>query len=85
MKIDASTYPQAGDEGKIQYRQSVPLDGLRAALAQAFPGQDLDWDRRSVIVHGVPADAGLPESAQSLPGVPAHVTLPIACGTLAPQ
>jgi hypothetical protein len=30
----------------------------------------------------VPADTDLPDSVQSLGDVPAHVTLPIACGEI---
>jgi hypothetical protein len=37
------------------------------------------------MVHGVPERTELPETAQSLPDVPARVTLPIACGILEEQ
>lgn len=57
---------------------------LQRAMAEKY---DMDLDtvdlgRMVVYVHGVPADTNLPDSVRSLPGVPAHVTLPVACAQL---
>ena len=41
-----------------------------------------DFERRVIFLHGVPEDAQLPDTVQSLGDVPAHVTLPIACGEI---
>jgi glucose/arabinose dehydrogenase len=85
MEIKAETYPTAHDAGRLVYQHRVPVDELEQAFTGKFEGQEFDWGRRVVMVHGVPQDADLPDSAQSLPDVPAHVTLPIACGELRPR
>lgn len=82
MAIVSDSYPVAGDDGTYHYEQSVPLADLTAAFNEAFPGQELDFERRVVFLHGVAEDSQLPDTAQSLGDVPAHVTLPIACGEL---
>lgn len=84
MKIVTDTYPTASDQGTYTYRQTVPLEKLQQAFANAFEGQNLDFDRRVVYIHGVLPDAGLADSVASLGDIPAHVTLPIACGEIEP-
>jgi hypothetical protein len=34
------------------------------------------------VLHGVSQDAGVPGSAQSIAGLPAYLTLPVACGQI---
>lgn len=80
MEIVAESYPVADAAGAYTYERTVPLSALSSAFAEAFEGQELDFGRRVVFVHGVPADTALPDSVRSLGDVPAHVTLPIACG-----
>jgi hypothetical protein len=82
LEIVGATYPRSDAEGELHYDQTVPLGELERAFRQAYPGQSLDLSRRVVFLHGVPETASVPESAQSLEGVPARVTLPIACGPL---
>lgn len=82
MEIVADTYPKASAEGTYEYRKTVSLSALDAAFAKAFDGQKLDFSRRVVIVHGVPPTTTLPASAASLGTIPAHVTVPIACGKI---
>lgn len=84
MAIVADSYPMADDDGAYTYEQSVSLSALEDAFGEAFPGQTLDFERRVIFLHGVTEDTELPDSVQSLGDVPAHVTLPIACGTLDP-
>lgn len=81
LEIKADTYPQADAEGSYTYRQVASLDQLQKAFRDRFGGE-LALDRRVVFVHGVPEDVNLPDSANSVMDVPAHVTLPIACGEL---
>ena len=61
---------------------SVPLDALEAALREAHGTEQLALERRTVFLHTVPEETSLPASVQSLPGVPAHVTVPVACGVI---
>ncbi len=82
MEIVADTYPTADADGAYTYEQTVSLSALEEAFADAFPDQELDFDRRVIFIHGVPEGTQLPDTAQSLGDVPAHVTLPIACGEI---
>lgn len=82
MNLLGGTFPVADARGHYSYDVSVPLTSLVSAFSKAFPGQQLDLDRRVVMLHGVSQSRRLPQTAASLGGVPAHVTLPIACGAL---
>lgn len=82
LEIPSETYPVADDKGTTHYEQTVAVDELEQALEEKFGVAELTLDRRVVFVHGVPADTDLAGSVQSLPDVPAHVTLPVACGVI---
>lgn len=82
MDVAHGTYPKADAHGNYEYREVVSLKALTAAFAKAFDGQQLDLDKRVVVIHGVPADTKLPATVKSLGPIPAHVTLPIACGRI---
>jgi len=77
------SYPEAGPDGRYHYRSRVSLRALKAAFRRTFPGQSLDLEKRVIIIRGVPPDERLPDSVASLGPVPAHTTLPIACGRIA--
>jgi hypothetical protein len=82
LEIASDTYPIANEEGTIRYKQAVPVDDLERALADKFGVSGLALEERVVFLHGTAPDTDLPASVQSLPDVPAQVTLPIACGTI---
>ncbi len=82
MDIAGGTYPKAGADGTFQYQKTVSLKDLDAAFAKAFGDKELDLDKRVVFVHGILPSTKLPASAASLGTIPAHVTLPIACGEI---
>jgi hypothetical protein len=84
LAIPSKTYPVANEEGATHYRQTVAVGDLEQALEQKFGAGELALDSRVVLVHGVPADTDLPATVQSLPDVPAQVTLPVACGVIKP-
>lgn len=72
------TFPvAAGPRGTYHYAADAQVAGLEAALGHA-----LDLPARHVVVHGVDLRTPLPATVQTLPGVPAQLTLPIACGEL---
>jgi hypothetical protein len=72
------TFPfGAGDRGTYHYEASTTLSTLESAL-----GESIDLPARHVVIHGVDLATPLPSSVQSLPGLPAQVTLPIACGEI---
>lgn len=82
LEIVKDTYPKAGADGSYSYDQTVSLKALQDAFGEQFNGQGLDLERRVIFIHGVPESAPLPGTAASLDDIPAHVTLPIACGKI---
>lgn len=82
LEIATSTYPHASASGRLHYEERVSLPKLKDAFQKNFHGATLDLSKLVVFIHGVPDGTKLPETAASLPGVPAQVTLPIACGKL---
>lgn len=82
MDVAHGEYPKASADGTYAYRSVVSLKDLTAAFTKAFSGQALNLDKRVVLIHGVPADTKLPATVQSLGPIPAHVTVPIACGQI---
>lgn len=72
------SFPVAtGVSGSYAYTATT----LLASLVEAI-GEPLDLPARHVVVHGVDLATPLPASVQSLGGLPAQITLPIACGEL---
>lgn len=81
LVILSDTYPVADAAGLITYVITVSLDDLDAALKSDDGIDALALGNRVIFLHGVPeGTAALPDTAQSLPGVPAYVTVPLACG-----
>lgn len=82
MDVAHGEYPKASADGTYAYHSMVSLKELTAAFSNAFNGQDLNLDKRVVLIHGVPDDTELPATVQSLGPIPAQVTVPIACGQI---
>jgi hypothetical protein len=82
LKIKSSSYPVANEKGLLTYQMSVPLDSLKSTIQNKYGIKELSLEDRVIYIHGVPKDASLPETVESLPGVPAHVTVPVACGEI---
>lgn len=82
MEIVDATYPTAGADGSYSYDQTVSLSELEQAFGDQFPGQQLDLEKRVVMVHTVPESTELPESVASLDDIPAQTTLPVTCGQI---
>jgi hypothetical protein len=82
LAIQSQTYPTADAEGEIAYSQTVSIEELEQALQEEHNIDSLDLAQRTVFLHGVSQDADLPDSVESLPDVPAQVTLPVACGEI---
>lgn len=81
LQIKSESYPRADAEGTILYVETVDIEALTQALQQAH-GTGLALETRVVMLHGVAEDTPVPDTAASLEGVPARVTLPIACAEL---
>jgi hypothetical protein len=87
------TFPTAtGVRGILDYVASTPLATLLADLNAPDPdpadavvklnGAPLALETRHVVLHGVDAATALPSTVASLPGLPAYLTLPVACGEI---
>ncbi len=81
LKIQAETYPKPNEAGKVRYHKTVDLQALENAMEEQFATPP-SLGRRVVFIHGAPEDTDLPDTVQSLEGVPAEVTIPIACAEL---
>lgn len=82
LEIANDTYPKADKEGVAHYTNTIPVADLESALKEKLKATGLNLDKRVIFIHGVADNTPLPESVKSLPGVPAQVTLPIACGKI---
>jgi hypothetical protein len=82
LEIQSQTYPTANADGEISYSQTVSIEELEQALQETHNIDSLDLAQRTVFLHGVSQDADLPDTVESLPDVPAQVTLPVACGEI---
>jgi hypothetical protein len=72
------TFPVAmGARGAYHYTATASV----ASLVQALH-HPLDLPSRHVVIHGMDLKTPLPSTVASLPGVPAQLTIPIACGEL---
>ncbi|MFB6351584.1 MAG: hypothetical protein ABEN55_23850, partial [Bradymonadaceae bacterium] len=79
LGMQAKSFPVAsGPEGTIDYTQEASLSAMRAAVGE----DELDLADYHVVLHGVDKNAGVPASAQSVAGLPAFLTMPVACGKL---
>jgi len=89
----AGTFPSVDNPGgALHYRQAAPFAALLADLNAPDPdptdavvklnGAPLNLPGRHVVVHGVSLDTPLPSTVASLPGLPAQLTLPVACGEI---
>ena len=71
-------FPVADANGSYDYH----AEGSRSHLQDEI-GTALKLGTRHVVIHGIsPTDMPLPASVDSLPGLPAWATLPVACGEL---
>ena len=82
LVIPSDTYPRANASGAFHYRATVSLTDLNAALKKQFGIDSVHLDKRVIYVHGIADSSHLPPTVHSLPGVPAKVTLPVACGVI---
>ena len=82
LKVPSDKYPVANAQGDFTYKQTASLKQLNAALKKDLSINGVQLDKRVIYVHGVPDTPPLPATAASLPGVPAAMTLPVACGVI---
>jgi hypothetical protein len=81
LTIKSESYPKPNEDGKVTYRKTIDFGALEKAMQETF-GTPPALERRVVFIHGVTEDTDLPDTVQSLEGVPARVTVPVACAEL---
>lgn len=85
-----NTFPSADAAGEFNYDRTASLDAVVSAVrgededifVELGPSEDFAPATRTVVVHGVDPSTELPETVQSIAGLPAHATLPVACAEL---
>ncbi len=82
LQIKSDSYPVTDANGLVTYQINIPLDKLKAAVKKQYGIDDLSLENRVIFIHGIPEGTPLPETVESLPGVPASITVPIACGVI---
>jgi len=83
FEMDPEGFPLAGGrDGKMQYQQLVSFAALEKVVRTKLGLEELALDRMVLIIYGVAEPSGVPRTAGTLPGLPAHQTVPLACGTL---
>ncbi len=82
IDLGDDSYPISDEEGNYHYEKTIKLKDLNEAFAKAFDGQEVNLDSRVLYIHGVPENTDFPKTVQSLGDIPAHITLPIACGKI---
>ncbi len=80
LTIQDTTYPRALENGTITYANTVSHSAMVSAAKAKYDLQEFALDRMVVYVHGADSSDAVPETVQSLPEVPAAVTVPIGCG-----
>lgn len=71
-------FPVANANGSYTYSAAGSRSHIQEEIETALKAAD-----RHVVIHGIsPTGMPLPSSVQSLPGLPAWATLPVACGEL---
>lgn len=89
----AAVQPLALPDGTLHYRRSGSSQALMLDLERPDstapprttrlpPNGRLDLSTRSVVIQGVAPGTRLPASVETLPGVPAYMSLPVACGLI---
>ena len=82
LEIPSDTYPKADSAGNAHYQHVDDVGDLEHALNAKFGTSGLKLAERVLIVHTVPGDTHLSDGVKSLPGVPAQITIPLACGKI---
>jgi hypothetical protein len=82
LEIKTDTYPVSNRGGGYSYEHTVSWPALERAMAEKYGIEEIELGRMVVYVHGVAESTDLPDTVRSLPGIPAHMMLPVACAEL---
>lgn len=83
MHIPHDNYPHADENGNWNYEFEVPLTELKEKFKEKFGSEDLELDKRTVLIHGVPESLELPDTVEgTVKDYGPHTTLPIGAGEI---
>jgi hypothetical protein len=82
LEIATDTYPVADKDGNAHYTHSDDVATIEKSLKEKLKATGLELAKRVIFIHGVPSDTKLPDTVKSLPGAPAQLTIPVACGKI---
>lgn len=83
MHIPHDNYPHADAEGNWTYEFEVPIAKLKENFKAKFGTDDLQLDKRTVLIHGAPETVELPDTVLgTVKEYGPHTTLPIGVGEI---
>jgi hypothetical protein len=83
MHIPHDNYPHADEDGNWNYEFEVPITELKKNFKEKFGSDDLQLDKRTVLIHGVPESVNLPGTVEgTVKEYGPHTTLPIGVGEI---
>lgn len=83
MHIPHDNYPHADEDGNWRYSFEAPIKELKEKFKEKFGSKDLQLEKRTVLIHGVPETLDLPDTAEgTVKGYGPHTTLPIGVGEI---
>ena len=90
----STLFPKASAAGIYSYNEKTSFNSFLTdlqqpdqnpddAIVKLGAGEVLNLASRHIVVHGVAMNTNLPTTVASLGDIPSHITLPVACGTIA--
>lgn len=80
--VDNYNYSQTTSFSKMISDLVLPDTDPNDSVVKLTTSDELTFQGKVVMVHGVSADTVLPPTVQSIEGLPAQATLPLACGVI---
>jgi len=83
MHIPHDNYPHSDANGNWNYEFEVPIGDLKEKFKEKFGTEDLQLNKRTVLIHGVPDTIDLPDTVEgNVKDYGPHTTLPIGVGEI---
>jgi hypothetical protein len=82
IPVDNYSYSQTTSFAKMISDLVLPDTDPNDSIVKLSSNDELTFQGKVVMVHGVPAATVLPATVQTIDGLPAQATLPIACGVI---
>ena len=83
INIPHDNYPHSDEKGNWYYEFEVPIRQLKEKFKEKFGSDDLQLDKRTVLIHGVPESVELPDTVKgTVKEYGPHTTLPIGVGEI---